>query len=476
MVIRLPSEALPIARLFEHVDGSRLAIIHGKKRWTFDRLEQEAARLSGWLAERGVGEGDFVSFALKNGPWFLALALAIYRCGAIPAPLSPKLTKQEQQEIVALLGPALCVAENDLEDARASNRTPVDVGAISPSWKACTSGGSTGRPKVIVDARPAAFPEGTEFIGIPANATVMVPGPLYHNAPFSCAVFALWCGSTVVTMERFDAQEALALIGKERVNWALMVPTMMSRILLLPETERAKYDLSAWSMVVHTAAPIAAWQKRQWIDWQGADHIWEVYGATEGLVRCWIGGSEWLERPGSVGRPVGDARLRILNESGEEVSCGEVGEVFAMPQGGAGSTYRYIGAERRADRDGWESVGDAGWVDEEGYLYLADRKDDLIISGGVNIWPAEVENAILRHPEVRSCAVYGVADADLGTRVHAVIETDAVITTALLSGFLDEHLSRTKHPRSIEVSRNRVRDDAGKFRKPRQESPDAAHA
>jgi bile acid-coenzyme A ligase len=200
-----------------------------------------------------------------------------------------------------------------------------------------------------------------------------------------------------------------------------MVPTMLHRIMALPEPGRALHDLSAWQTVVHTAAPMAPWLKQAWIEWRGPDHIWEVYGATEGLVRCWIGGRDWLERPGSVGRPLGGARLRITTPDGGEAPAGELGEVFAMPPGGPGSSYRYIGAERRAIAGGWESVGDMGRVDADGFLYLADRKDDLIISGGVNVWPAEVEAALLLHPDIASCAVYGIADPDRGQIVHAVI-------------------------------------------------------
>jgi bile acid-coenzyme A ligase len=341
-------------------------------------------------------------------------------------------------------------------------------GHVAASWKACTSGGSTGVPKVIVDGRAAGFPDGTDFIGIPADSRVLVPGPLYHNAPFSAAIFALWRGSAIVTMDRFDAMDALERIDAEGATWALMVPTMMHRIMALSDGVRAGFDLSRWAMVVHTAAPMAPWLKRAWIDWRGPDHIWEVYGATEGLVRCWIGGREWLERPGSVGRPIGGGRIRILDESGGECATGEEGEVFAMPPGGPGSTYRYIGAERRASADGWESVGDVGRLDAEGYLYLADRRIDLIISGGVNIWPAEVEAAILRHPAVRSCAVVGVAHPDLGQSVHALIEADAgTVSLAELGEFLGPWLAREKHPRSIEIQSRPVRDDAGKVRKDR---------
>ena len=218
--------------------------------------------------------------------------------------------------------------------------------------------------------------------------------------------------------------------------------------------------------VAHTAAPMAAWLKRAWIDAFGPDHVWEAYGATEGLARTWIGGREWLEKPGSVGKATGGARFRILGPAGEELPPGVEGEIYAMPPGGPGSSYRYIGAERRATADGWETVGDVGWLDADGYLFLADRRADLIISGGVNVWPAEVEAAVLRHPAVRSCAVVGRPDDDLGQRVHAVVEADdAALDLASLRAFLAAHLSRDKHPRSLEVRSAPARDDAGKARK-----------
>lgn len=457
---------LPLATLFERIEPAREALVHGAERWTFGQLDRRSGALAKWLGARGVVPDDLVAFALPNGPEFLALTFAIYRCGATPAPLSPKLPPAEREAILATMQPRCFVASGDLPEESGEEVIRVPV-AIAKSWKACTSGGSTGRPKVIVDGRPAGFPADTEFIAIPGDSLVLVPGPLYHNAPFSAAVFALWRGCCVTTMERFDAAEALALIERERIEWGLMVPTMMHRIMALPEAVRERHDLSQWKQVVHTAAPMAPWLKQAWIDRFGPDHIWEVYGATEGLVRCWIGGRDWLLRPGSVGKPIGGARIRILDPQGRDCPPGERGEVFAMPPGGPGSSYRYIGAERRATPDGWESVGDVGWLDADGYLFLADRKDDLIITGGINIWPAEVEAAILLHPAVRSCAVFGQADTDLGAIVHAVIETSDNLDPATLSAFLAAHLAKAKHPRSIELTRSPVRDDAGKFRKPR---------
>ncbi|MFN3469401.1 MAG: AMP-binding protein [Novosphingobium sp.] len=461
-------EPLSLAETLSRHDPAREAVVHGQERLTFGQLHKRARHLAGWLVERGVARDDLVAFALPNGPDFIALTFAIYMAGATPAPLSPRTARAERDAILETMRPALFAEAADIAAALATDQ-PSLPGApvIAASWKACTSGGSTGRPKVIVDGRPAAFAPDTGFIAIPRDGRVLVPGPLYHNAPFSAAVFGLWSGSTVVTMDRFDAGAALGLIEREAIEWALMVPTMMHRIMALPPAERDAFDLSRWQTVVHTAAPMARWLKHAWIDWRGPDHIWEVYGATEGLVRCWIGGREWLARPGSVGRALGDARIRILRADGSEAATGETGEIFAMPATGPGSTYRYIGANRRTGPDGWESVGDMGHVDEQGYLFLADRKDDLIISGGINIWPAEVEAAILRHPAVRSCAVFGVPHEDLGAAVHAVVETDENLSLSGLTGFLSAHLTRAKHPRSIECTSAPVRDDAGKFRKPR---------
>ena len=454
---------LPLATLFERIAPEREALVHGEERWTFGDLDARSAQLARWLASQGVVADDLVAFALPNGPEFLALTFAIYRAGATPAPLSPKLPEAERDAILATMQPRCMVDASALQHL---GKTDADLPQlhIAASWKACTSGGSTGRPKVIVDGRAAGFPTSTDFIAIPKASRVLVPGPLYHNAPFSAAVFALWRGNAVVTMPRFDATKSLALIASERIEWALMVPTMMHRIMALPPSD---LDLNCWKTVVHTAAPMAAWLKHDWIARFGAEHVWEVYGATEGLVRCWIGGREWLERPGSVGRPFGGARIRITGPDGTEMPAGELGEIYAMPASGPRTTYRYIGAERRIDAEGWESVGDMGRVDADGYLFLADRKDDLIISGGVNVWPAEVEAALLAHPAIASCAVHGMPHPDLGQTVHAVIESAEPLSLDDVGLFLSTRLARAKHPRSIALTSAPVRDDAGKFRKPR---------
>jgi bile acid-coenzyme A ligase len=453
---------LSLAETLARHPADATALVHGGERWSFGDLDKRSNDWARWLAARAVRADDLVAFARPNGPEFLAITFGIYKAGATPAPISGKLPERECVAILDVMQPKLFVGADDVPDDADGVLPQTHIAA---SWKACTSGGSTGTPKVIVDGRPAGFAPDTDFIGIPDGEPILVPGPLYHNAPFSAAVFALWRGCTVCTVNRFDAAEALALIERERISWSIMVPTMLHRIWKLDT--RLGFDLSSWKMVVHTAAPMPVWLKQDWIEWLGPDHIWEVYGATEGLVRCWIGGREWLERPGSVGKPIGGARLRVLDDGGCDVPTGTEGEVYAMPLGGPKSSYRYIGAERRITPDGWESVGDIGRVDSDGYLYLSDRRSDLIISGGVNIWPAEVEAAILRHTAIASCAVYGVPHVDLGQAVHAVIETLDALTPELLSAFLSDHLARERHPRTVSLQTEPVRDDAGKFRKSR---------
>lgn len=464
---------LPLHDAPRRIGSARTAIVHGDTRWSGADLDRRARQWAFQLAEHGVQSDALVAFDLPNGPDYFALAFGIYKLGATPAPLSPKLTTSEFEDIVSIMKPAGVVSSRAIPGYAIA--PPIDGAAeiswdqgcpVASSWKACTSGGSTGRPKVIVDGRSAGFPAGTEFIAIPELSSVLIPGPLYHNAPFSAAIFALWRGNKIVTMPRFDEVMALSLIEREKIEWSIMVPTMMRRIMTLLDKGDAAFDLRSWKTIVHTAAPIDDALKRGWIERFGADHIWEVYGATEGLVRTWIGGAEWLTRPGSVGKAIGGAQIKIITEDGAHAAPAEIGEIFAIPATGPGTSYRYIGADRRMRPGGWESVGDYGWLDEDGYLFLADRRADLIICGGVNIWPAEVENVLLSHPAIQSAAVIGLPDDDLGARVHAVIESnDPALSFDSLCDFLKDKLSRHKIPRSVTIVTEPVRDEAGKVRK-----------
>jgi bile acid-coenzyme A ligase len=292
-----------------------------------------------------------------------------------------------------------------------------------------------------------------------------VPGPLYHAGPFITAWQQLCCGGRVVVMPRFDALRALELIEAERVDWVLFVPTMMQRIWRLPEADRGRFDLTSLVTVMSSGAPSPEWLKRAWIDWLGPERIWEAYGGSERIGGTMISGSEWLAHPGSVGRPTADRKIRILDEGGRALPPGEIGLVYMMPPGGQGSTYRYIGATPDSTDDGWETLGDMGYVDEEGYLYLVDRKTDMIVTGGANVYPAEVEAAIDDHPAVRSSAVIGLPDEDLGQRVHAIVDAPSPPAEAELRSHLARRIAGYKVPRSFEFVDQPLRDDAGKVRR-----------
>jgi bile acid-coenzyme A ligase len=439
-------------------------------------LERRSNRLARAYAELGVGEGDLVTIALPNGIEFLEACLATWKLGATPQPVSARLPEIERRAIVELAKPALLVgAEPGDYGERATLPEGFEPKSVLPDEalpdrmpacaRAMTSGGSTGRPKLIVEKIAAECDPEIAENGMRVGGTTLVPGPLYHAGPFITAWQAVLSGGRAILMTRFDATHALELIERHRVDWVLFVPTMMQRIWRLPGAERARFDVSSLVRVMCTGAPSPDWLKRAWIDWLGPERIFEAYGGSERIAGTQISGAEWLAHPGSVGKPTGGRKVKILGPDGRELPPGEVGEVFMMPPGGRGSTYEYVGAEAAATADGWESLGDMGSVDADGYLYLVDRKTDMIVTGGANVYPAEVEAAIDAHPAVRSSAVIGLPDDDLGQRIHAIVDAPGGLTDAELREHLKDRLVRYKIPRSFERVSEPLRDDAGKVRR-----------
>jgi bile acid-coenzyme A ligase len=457
-------------------DPGAVAIIHEERAVARQELESRSNRLARAFADCGVVANDLVTVALPNGVEFFEACLAAWKLGATPNPVSSRLPASERRAIVATADPALVVGaeavdlagraclppgfepDASLSDAPLEDRTPECA-------RAMTSGGSTGVPKVIVDRTPATTdPEQAEN-RMKVGGCVLVPGPLYHAGPFITAWQALLCGGRAVVQTRFDALESLALIERHRVDWVLFVPTMMQRIWRLPADERERFDVSSLETVMCSGAPSPAWLKRAWIGWLGPEKIYEAYGGSERIGGTQISGTEWLAHPGSVGRPTGARKLKVLDADGCELPAGEVGEVYMMPPGGQGSTYRYLGADAQATDDGWETLGDLGYLDEDGYLYLVERKTDMIGCGGANVYPAEVEAAIDAHPGVRSSAVVGLPDEDLGQRIHAIVDAPGDVAEDELRAHLLEQLARNKIPRSFEFVDAPLRDDAGKVRR-----------
>ena len=424
-------------------------------------LELHTNRLARTYERMGVKEGDLVTIGLPNSIEFYEACIATWKLGATPQPVSYRLPEREREEIVELAKPSLVVTSVIDADPDASDE-PLLPDRTAPSMKAPTSGGSTGRPKIILAGQPGVCdPEGAGTFGAQPNGTQLVPGPLYHNGPFVFSMGGLFIGQHLVVLPRFDAATALQAIDEFGVDFALLVPTMMTRMLKLPEEERSRWSLDSLVGILHLAAPCPPHVKEGWIDWIGAEKVWELYAGTEAQGVTIISGTEWLEHRGTIGKPA-PGSMKVTDAEGNEVPAGEVGEIWMKPPDTP--TYRYLGAEART-RDGWESLGDMGWMDEDGYLFIADRRTDLILAGGANIYPAEVEAALEEHPAVLSCAVIGVPDEDLGQRVHAIVQLSTETTDDELRAFLKERLVQYKIPRTFERSDGPVRDDAGKVRR-----------
>ena len=454
-------------RLANHAaaDPEHPALTFAGETVTRRELEALANRTARALSAAGATRGDLVTIALPNGVPFIATAIACWKLGAVPQPVSARLPERELDAIIELARSRIVVREPLAVDGFDAGPLP---DAISDPWKAMTSGGSTGRPKLILAGHPGELdPDADPIMMIKLDGTHLMPGPLYHNGPFVWSVTALLAGNHLVLGGKFDAKLTLELIDRYRPDSMYVVPTMMARMSKLPLAVKERYDVSSLKVIWHLAAPCPVWLKEDWINWFGADAIWELYGGTEAQAATIITGREWLEHKGSVGR-VNPANFSIRRADGTVADAGEVGEVFMRAsEDGSVTTYRYIGAEARRIEDNWESLGDMGMVDADGYLYLADRQTDMILSGGANIYPAEIEAALDEHPRVRSCAVIGLPDDDLGNRVHAIVHTDdgTDIPVDDLRTHLAERLVRYKIPRTFEFTTEPLRDDAGKLRR-----------
>lgn len=447
-----------------------------------DRQSNAAARL---LSAHGAGPDTMVVVSLANGTEHVLVTLGAWKLGACVLPMSPRLPAYERRQLLDLLGQRLVVSRNLAEPVGEGldlsgrptlvipgqqSGEPLDEVPTACPGQAMGSGGSTGRSKIIVDPRPwSADPASTgplADLGVRPGQVQLVAGPLYHNAPFSASHYGLFHEHTLVVMERFDADLALRLIERHRVEFAFLTPTMMLR--MSRSEAMPACDLASLEAIYHTAMACPEWLKREWIDRIGADRVYEAYGSTEAIGHTSIRGDEWLEHPGSVGRPK-DCEIRILDESGTDLPDGDVGEVFLRDAGHPEPTYRYLGSEPLPQTpDGFSSVGDLGWLDHEGYLHLADRRADLVVTGGVNVYPAEVEAVLTQHPGIRDAVVVGVPDPEWGRRVHAIVQCvdpDSPISRDVLADWTRAHLHPSKTPKTYEFVALLPRDESGKVRR-----------
>ena len=443
---------------------------------TRGELDSTSNRLARAYAELGVGQGDYVTIAVPNSIEWVQATIAVWKLGAIPQPLSPRLPDSEFEGLLDLKPRALLVGradprgvvpsvEADYTGSPELSDAPLPE-AVSPAWKSMASGGSTGQPKLIEAGGEGRIPAEAIAMGmgnLPTD-THLVPVPLSHNTGFTSATIALLSGQHLVLMRRFQPQEFLRLIGEHRVNYLATVPTIMQRLLPVYQATPDAYDLSSLRRLWHLAAPCPPNIKEAWIELLGPEAVWELYGGTELQALTFISGSEWLGHRGSVGRVVA-GEMKVLDDDGNECPPGVLGEIYMRPRPGSAPTYRYIGSTAKTC-DGWDSLGDLGWFDEDGYLYLCDRRVDMFTVGGRNVYPAEIENALAEHPAVLSCLVVGVPHDDLGQVAHALVHTDGDgLDVAGVQTFVAERLADYKVPRSVEFVDTPLRDDAGKARR-----------
>lgn len=500
-------------------------ILSGNRALSTEKLTENAARAATGFHALGIGRGQAVALCLRNDFAFFEASLGLGRIGAYPVPVNWHGSVEEVRYLLQDSGADVVVIHADLlvrfaaavpaslkllvvptpsEIAAAYAVTPEACGAAAGSlvWDEWLSrhsphaeapveapgtiiytSGTTGRPKGVKRQQPtraqaaAALDVRMRVFGFKdrpvADIITVVTGPMYHSSPNAYALLAARLGATVILQPRFDAEDLLRTISEQRVTHIHMVPIMFNRLLKLSKATRDRYDVSSLSYIIHGAAPIPSDIKRAMIDWWGPI-IHEYYGGTETSLAVFCHAQDWLRHPGSVGRPLPETDLAVLGPDGKKLPAGEIGEIACRLRSFADFTYHGDDEKRRrADRGGLISLGDVGYLDEEGFVYLCDRAADMVISGGVNIYPAEIEAEIQRIGGVADCAVFGIPDDEYGESLVAVIEPQqgASLDAESIRAHLRHRLAAFKVPKQIELRFGLPREDSGKIFKRRLREP-----
>jgi len=446
---------------------------------TWRELSNRSDQAARAFARRGVRKGSFIGISFPNSLEHYVAALGAWKVGACAMPVRPDVPERERAALLAVRTPDLMVGEwpaacptlGPVDFAAALDAEPVEPlpDVISCPGRATTSGGTTGLPKLIVDHRPWALVPGeysaskVARIGFGYRQRQLVVGALYHTVGFFFSHRGLFEEHTLYVMRRFDPGAALAAIERHDIHFTVAVPTMLRRMMRHPAVHTT--DLSSIQAVLHTGGSCPPEVKRFWIDRLGPQKVFESYGSTESAGSATCRGDEWLARPGTVGRGSPDCEIRILDEEGRPCPPGVVGEIYFATPGPP--PFHYLGEHRpRTAPDGSVSIGDLGKLDEDGYLYIIDRRTDMIVMGGVNVYASEVEAALLEHPDVADAVVIGIADPEWGRRVHALLVADGRRPTdADILRHCRERLAAPKVPKSFEWLPALPRDDVGKIRR-----------
>jgi acyl-CoA synthetase (AMP-forming)/AMP-acid ligase II len=476
---------------------------------TYRELNDRSNQLAQLFWDAGLRFGDHIAVFMENRPEFFEVCWAAQRSGLFYTCINWHFNAEETAYILDDCDAQVLVISDTFRDlatelvdsmprvtvrlmvgdttvdgydsyAAARDRFPAEpLEEELEGTRMLYSSGTTGRPKGVkykitrqrVGELPLEMGMMTAVWGFDGDTVYLSPAPLYHSAPLFYCMSVMRLGGTAIVMEQFDPEEALALIERYRVTHSQWVPTMFVRMLKLPETVRTKYDLSSQRVALHAAAPCPVEIKRQMIEWWGPI-VDEYYAATEGNGATVITAADWLAHPGSVGRSL-LGPIHIIDDDGNELPAGQVGTVyFEPPANRPGFEYHKDEAKTREsfNAQGYSTVGDMGFLDDDGYLYLTDRRTFMIVSGGVNIYPQEAENLLINHPKVYDVAVFGIPDGEMGEKVHGVVQpvdwsdVGPALEQELLA-FCREHLAHYKCPKAIDFERELPREQTGKLYK-----------
>jgi len=426
---------------------------------TFAELDGRANQWGRALAAAGADIGSLVVLAIPNSEHLVLAALGCWKIGAVPVPMRWDLPEWERSRVLEVIDPVVIVDEQTRHalNSRAADQSDEPLPAlVSPNSNGICSSGSTGLPKVILSLAPAMWTPESSFPFLAAWAptaqpqTILVPGPMYHTNGFSPLTYLLG-GDRLIVLEKFDAATVVDVIERYRITNFTATPTMLARIAALPDIHQR--DLSSVAWILQGAAVMPQALLRTWFGLLSPEQVVMAYGMTENLGLTALRGDEWLAHPGSVGRGFRDTEVRILDQQGLPVGPGELGEVYLRSPMSAG--YHYLGGAPLlpSTPDGFRTAGDIGHLDADGYLYIADRRTDMIITGGANVFPAEVECALVEHDSIADVVVIGLADPKWGRRVHAVIQladSATPLTEQQVVAYAKTRLAAYKVPKTVE--------------------------
>ena len=445
---------------------------------TMAELDRRATRLARALIDLGVARDDLVEVLLPNSTEFIVACVAAWRAGATPMPLDPNMISSERTELEYLARPSVVIGppgthrwiptvdETTVDETTARSDSATPLPDVWPrSWKALATSGSTGRPNIVRTTRPALTdPDLPATSFIPHTATQLITSPLWHSTAFTYGLLGLLTAHRIIIMPQFDETSFLDAVEEHRVTWTAVSPPSIRRLLRLPESDRARRDMSSLETLLHIGGRCPEPDKRALMDWLGPERVIEVYAGSESNGITVARGPEWLDHPGTVGQPLSSTTITIRRADGSAAPTGEIGNIWMRVD--AEPLYHYLGAHSRRTADGWDTLGDLGWVDDDGYLYVADRAADIIVRRGSTIYPADIEQILEQHPDVRGAVAFGEPGDDGADTLAVLVDiADAQVSTTALSDHIVERLGPQARPDRITVTHDHIRNDAGKIRR-----------